>query len=58
MKMHMFFSPPHSIIRQNINSSVNIFLDLIPLLKARVLYVHPVICKDIIRISDDIVIFH
>ena len=56
--MHMFFSPPHSIIRQNINSSVNIFLDLIPLLKARVLYVHPVICKDIIRISDDIVIFH
>lgn len=49
--------PPFHVRCQNSNSSVNIFLDLISLLKARVLYVHPVIYKDIIRISDD-VIFH
>lgn len=46
------------IMCQNTNNSVNIYLDLISLLKARVLYVYPVICMDIIRISDDVVLFH
>lgn len=42
---------------QSTNSSVNVFLALISLLKAWVLYVHPVIFEDIIRISIEVVVF-
>lgn len=61
MKMRMswflcvFFNSTFHVMCQNTNSSVNIFLDPMSLLKARVLSVHPVICKGIIWISDDVV---
>lgn len=65
MKMRMgwflcvfFFNPSFHVMCQNTNSSVNISLDPMSLLKARVLSVHPVICKGIIRISDDVVTSH
>lgn len=53
----LFLFSFHFVLCQNTNSSVNIFLDLMFLLKAWVPYIHPVIVKDVIRITDEVVFF-